>query len=139
MAPYKIIEHTADMGIVIWADTLAEVFSEAAQALFKLLVQINTPHPTTTSEFRTLEGEDLEDLLVNWLRELLFLFNGEGKIVSSTTIITMEPKKIKAKIDWFLFAPDTDECLVEIKAVTYHKIRVERVSSGFEAQVIFDI
>jgi SHS2 domain-containing protein len=137
MAPYDLVDHTADLGIVVRGETLEDLFVEAGRALFDLLVEVRNAPAESFSEL-IVKGKDLEDLMVNWLRELLYLFNGEEKVVSSVEMVRMEATLLEARLGWFHVFKVECQVLSEIKAVTYHQIRVEPKPSGFEAQVIFD-
>ena len=138
MAPYECIDHTADLAIVVRAADLKHLFAEAGMALFDLLVRIHGER-TSRSTVCTVDGVDPEDLMVNWLRELLYLYNGEEKAVSSIEIIDLAPTRVEARLTWIPMEFERDEVLMEIKAVTYHQIRVEKTGRGYEAQVVFDV
>ena len=138
MAPYECIDHTADLAIVVHAASLKQLFEEAGRALYDLLIRI---HGVRTSRSLTcaVDGADKEDLMVNWLRELLYLFNGEEKAVSSIEILDLTPSRVEARLDWIPVDFTQDEVMTEIKAVTYHQIRVEKTDLDYEAQVVFDV
>ena len=74
---YRIFDHTADLGVEITGASQEEVYAGAAGALFDLLTDLSS---VRESEERTLtvEGEGPDDILVNFLRELLYSWNGEG-------------------------------------------------------------
>ena len=71
---YEIFEHTADVGIRIRADDVDELFADAARGLFSLLVT-NPDFVQATEEttFR-LRADNVEDLLHDWLSELVYAF-----------------------------------------------------------------
>ena len=138
MAPYECIDHTADLAIVVHAASLKQLFEEAGRALFDLLIRTRGVR-ASHSIICTVEGADKEDLMVNWLRELLYLFNGEEKAVSSIEILDLTPSRVEARLDWIPVDFTQDEVMTEIKAVTYHQIRVEKTDRDYEAQVVFDV
>ena len=138
MSPYSLIDHTADLGIRVTAGSLNELFAEAVRALFSLLVRSNR-HPRTEKRFIAVEGLDLEDLMVNWLREMLYLFNGKDKAVASVFVSSVETTLIRAEVELYEIDFLRDEILEDIKAVTYHQIEVGPLKHGFVARVIFDI
>ncbi len=86
-----------------------------------------------------VEGEDLPDLMVRWLGEILYLFEGESLIVDSIEIKSISPMKLKSTLTLTSFKPKHHQIIREIKAVTYHQISVNKVNDGWEAKVIFDI
>jgi SHS2 domain-containing protein len=77
--------------------------------------------------------------MINWLREILYLWNGKERLVKSIQILSLSENKISAKIYFDAYMPDRHIIKTEIKAVTYHQIQVKSSSSGWEARVIFDI
>ena len=93
MPKYKFFEHTADIGIEISGRTRKELFANAASALFDVLIENNDSKSKTAKRVQgrqkivTVEGADVEDLFINFLRELLYLFNGEKFITVRCEII----------------------------------------------------
>jgi SHS2 domain-containing protein len=77
--------------------------------------------------------------MVNWLRELLYLWNGKKKFIKKITLSFITEKELSALVTYDLFDPDIHEVKNEIKAVTYHQIKVEQMSGGWNARVIFDV
>lgn len=138
MTPYECIDHTADLAIVVRADSLKQLFEESGRALFDLLIRTQGARPSHSITC-TVDGADNEDLMVNWLRELLYLFNGEEKAVSSIEILHLTHTRVEARLKWIPVEFGRDEVLTEIKAVTYHQIRVEKTDLGYEARVVFDV
>lgn len=84
-------------------------------------------------------GDDLEQLLVNWLSELNFLFQTEPFLLAEVISMQIDGLSVRAEIAGESRALREHEIGTEIKAVTYHKIYVRQTADGWEAQVIFDI
>lgn len=135
---YEFIDHTADFGIRVFGSDSQELFSNAAWALFDVLTETEALTGNDSCMI-TVSGEDWSDLMVNWLREVLFLWNGRERLVKSVQILSLSEKKISAKIFFDAYIPDRHIIKIEIKAVTYHQIYVKSGPSGWEAGVIFDI
>jgi SHS2 domain-containing protein len=74
---YRILDHTADIGIEVHGTTLADLFSQAAISLVDLLTDRNAISADTERIIR-VAGADLEDLWINYLRKILYLFDGEN-------------------------------------------------------------
>ena len=87
----------------------------------------------------TVLGDDWSDLMVNWLREVLYLWNGRERLVQSVQILSLSEKKISAKILFDAYDLDRHTIKTEIKAVTYHQAYVKSGPLGWEAGIIFDI
>ena len=145
MQKYSLFDHTADIGVEIFGRTKKELFTNAAFALFDILIQdIDKKRKTKRvskerMKVRIVEGADLEDLLVNFLRELLFLFNGSRCVVNRGTIIACSNKRLAVQLTVEPYNSKKHLIKTELKAVTYHGLSVEKTKSGWKARVIFDV
>ena len=137
-ANYRLIDHTADFGLEIFGRDPGELFKQSALALTDLLTD---PNRLAGRNRRTLavDGSDWEDLLINWLRELLYLYNGESQLVAAVDITAIEPTRLRARLATDDYLEAHHEIRNEIKAVTYHQLEVKQMDSGWRARVIFDI
>ena len=135
---YHLIDHTADFGIQVFGSDSQELFTNAALALFDVITEINLVNGRDTFNI-SVSGDDWPDLMINWLREILYLWNGREMLVKSVQILSLSENKIFAKICFDAYMPDRHTINTEIKAVTYHQIQVKSSPSGWEAQIIFDI
>jgi SHS2 domain-containing protein len=139
MSEFSIIDHTADMGLEVRGKTLEKLFENTARYTIQLAVKVPGAPPTESVEVH-LSGSDLEDLLVRWLGEILYLFEGEKKIATGIRVTAVSRQHLDATLQIIPYDPDLHELLSEIKAVTYHQIRVSRKNDrSWEARVIFDI
>ena len=141
MKKYEIIDHTADIGIKAYGSDLKELFINAAVGMFDILVGENRESKIENREFKKFEiqkkAENLEDLLVEWLGELLFLFSTKNIVFEKFEIEELDEKHIKGAVegaDLKRYKIDT-----EIKAVTYHMLEVVQKEGLWQCQVIFDI
>ena len=135
---YKLINHTADLGIHVFGTDPVELFANAAFATFDMLTEIDSLKSLKTTNLR-VTGDDWSDLMVNWLRELLYLWNGKELLVKKAQILALSEKELSANVELDPFDPDRHEIKIEIKAVTYHQIQVSEGPKGWEAKIIFDI
>jgi len=135
---YQIIDHTADLGIIVKGPDVKNLFILAARAMTDLMVKGDIRDKVAIRDV-LVEGEDFPDLMVRWLGEILYLFEGENLIVNSIEIKSISPIKLKSKLTLTSFQPKHHHILREIKAVTYHQISVNKANDGWEAKVIFDI
>ncbi len=135
---YRVFDHTADLGIEISGETIGEVYAGAALALFDLLTD---PSAVRESEERTVavEGEDEADLLVNFLREVLYAWNGEGFLVKTCAVREISPWRLTAVLRGEPYDPARHRIRMEIKAVTYHQASVRRTAEGWMGRVVFDV
>ena len=135
---YRLIDHTADFGIQVFGSDPQELFINAALALFDVITDMDELTGRYSCHIRT-SGEDWSDLMINWLREILYLWNGKERLVKSIQILSLSEDKISAKIYFDAYVPDHHTIKTEVKAVTYHQIQVKSGPAGWEARVIFDI
>lgn len=136
--PFEVIDHTADMGIRVWGSDLPSLFTEAGRGMF---AQITDVKRIRASRIRTLviEGTDETELLINMLRELLYLFTGKGLLVKSTAIQSISEAALTLGIACEKYDPERHAIHNEIKAVTYAGGDIRKTSEGLEAIIIFDI
>lgn len=135
---YRLIDHTADFGIHVFGDNLKDLFENAAHAMFDQITDINQLKGPDTYNIQ-VKGNDWPDLMVNWLRELLFLWTGKGLLVKHADIQTLSEYDLTATLSLDPFDPDRHTLKNELKAVTYHQIQVNKGPSGWEAKIIFDM
>ena len=138
MDRYRRFDHTADLGLEIYGKTVKELFANAAFAVFDSIT--NLKHVSATVE-RTIviEGEGWEDLLVNFLREVLYLFNGEGLLLKEYSIMTIEPHHLEGLVAGEIFDSSKHRIHREIKAVTYHQVTVREAPDMWVGRVILDV
>ena len=135
---YTLLDHTADLGIKVYGTDIKHLFENACNSLTDLFLHIES-FGSSTSVQVTVESEDLEDLMVRWLGEILYLFEGENTIVISSKISKICQKHLKATLETITFDPMIHEIIREIKAVTYHNIQVTEKNGTWEASIIFDL
>lgn len=132
------LNHTADLGIVVRSPDLPALFRDAARYMIHTMVA-----PVKAGAGREqrvqVDGLDLEDLMVRWLGEILYYFEGEGQVTTSVSIVEIKPRFLSAIVRLCPFDPQVHEILCEIKAVTYHQIEVARKGGRWEARIIFDL
>jgi SHS2 domain-containing protein len=136
---YRIFDHTADLGVEVTGATLEKLYAGAAFALFDLLTDLSSVRAGRSREFDVL-GENPADLLINFLREILYAWNGEGFLMKSCFIRQITPTRLRAVLRGEGFDPARHRILKEIKAVTYHQGSVlETPEGGWVARVVFDV
>ena len=134
---YELFDHTADIGLRVRARDLGGLFGDAAAGLFAVIAEDVPPLGTErTLEFH-LEGERLDHLLLDWLSELLYVFEVRRLLLRSFVVDVRETRLRAAALARPL--DPLDHLLHEVKAVTYHGLRVERTPDGWLAEVILDI
>jgi SHS2 domain-containing protein len=135
---YETFEHTADIGLRIRAKNLSELFSEASIGLFSLLLQGTDRVEERTSRKLELAADLPEDLLHDWLSELLFLFETEH-LVFRRFDVQASDSSVRGTCFGELLEEERHHPEMEIKAVTYHGLNIQQVGDQYESSVIFDI
>ena len=135
---YNLIDHTADFGIHVFGSDSKELFANAAWAMFDIITEIDQLKGLDSCNIE-VSGYDWPDLMVNWLREVLYLWNGRELLVKSFHIISLSENNLSVRVNFDPFNSDRHIIKTEIKAVTYHQIQVNSSPSGWEAKIIFDI
>jgi SHS2 domain-containing protein len=138
MKRYELLDHTADIGIIASGRDLTEAFVNAAYAMFDILTDIDRVEEKDSFELEA-SAENVEDLLVAWLDELLYLYETDRFLSRRFVISDMSNTSLRASVFGERIDPDRHEIKTEIKSVTYHQLMVEKTDDGWKAQVIFDV
>jgi SHS2 domain-containing protein len=134
---YELVDHTADLGVHVYGRDAKDLFQNAALALVDQLVE-TLDLLSRQKEQITIEGNDWPDLMVNWLREILYLWAGKAIFVQSVQIDSISENRLTAHLWADPFSLDRHTLKSEIKAVTYHQIQVFDAGDRWEANIIFD-
>lgn len=135
---YRVFDHTADLGVEIYGKTIEELFVNAAFAIFDLMIDLQDVKITESRTIVT-EGTDWEDLLINYLREVLYLFNGEGLVLSDYVITEINPRHLVGEVRGEPFEYRRHRIKTEIKAVTYHQASIRKDEEVWIGRVVFDV
>lgn len=148
MRGYRFLEHTADVGLEASGETLDEAFANAAAGLFALIAEGPV---TPTEEVRVkVTATDLEELLVHWLNELLYLYDTEGLLFSRFRVHIFLGEKTgppSFKLEAQVFGEKADPAkhtrMREVKAATYHGLQLQQRALGgtgrYLLRVVFDV
>ncbi len=142
--PYKFLEDVAiaDVAFEAWGDTVEEMFTAAAEATMNVMVaDLDAIEPRVARKVE-LESETLEMLLFSLLQELIFYKDAEMLLLRvedvaiehRDNLYSMKANAYGEDID-----PGKHDLIVDVKAVTLHKFRVEQTDRGWETFVILDI
>lgn len=135
---FELFDHTADLGLRVTAPDLNALFTEAAVGLFAMMTDdISTIRPNLSVAF-AVTGSDREYLLFDWLRELL-LYADENRVLFSRFDVNVTDSGLLATANGEPLDPARHQLAREVKAITYHGLRVEATATGWLAEVIVDI
>lgn len=134
---YKFIDElTSDVMYEAYGKSLKELFANAAEALFSVICKLDKVEPKDIEEFE-MKGENLEELMFNWLSGLIAIVDTEQKFFSKFKIEEVDETHVKAKLYGESISPEKGETVV--KAVTYHKYKLEKTQKGYKVIVSLDI
>ena len=135
---YDFIDHTADVCVKAYGETLAVCFESAAKAMFDIISDESKINDVGEYIIK-LKADDIDQLLVDWLSELLFLHSSRNIIFGSFSV---ELNENKIQLEAHVKGEEIDQSIhkigVEIKAVTYHMLEIHN-EKPFSVQVLFDI
>lgn len=135
---YELFDHTADLGLRIRSADLNTLFAEAGACLFSAILEdISTVRPEHAVSVE-IAGSDRELLLFDWLRDLLLKFD-EDHLVFGRFEVQVRDDGLTGTAWGEPLDPARHILAHEVKAITYHGLRVEEIEGEWLAEVIVDI
>ncbi|AKB53348.1 MULTISPECIES: archease [Methanosarcina] len=139
---YEYLDHTADIKFQAFGKTREEVFENAALAMFNVIIDTEKVSGDTAREI-VLKSPDLESLLVDWLSELLYLFEVDEIVFRDFRVKIIREVNgeysITAQALGENYSLESLPFETEIKAVTYNQLEITKTADGWKAQVVVDI
>ena len=132
---FEEVEHTADKALRIFGTNLTELFLSAAEGLTHLMAADVADISTKIEKSIELEAIDAESLLVEWLSELAYWAESEMLVFKNFRIQKATATYLKAKV----WGGKTSMLDKQIKAVTYHNLKIKKTAEGLEATIVFDV
>jgi SHS2 domain-containing protein len=132
---YEFIEHTADIGIKAYGESVEESFANAALGMFNVMTDVSKVEPVGEYDVK-VESDNLENLLVDWLGELLFLHETQDVLLSEFDV-KIEDLSLTAKVRGETLDRKKHELKDDVKAITYHMLEVNQ-EEGY-LKVLLDI
>lgn len=136
MGGYEILEHTADIGFRARGESLEGLFFEAARGLAEI-IGVWKPQEGEDKAI-SLEANDLGALLVDWLSEILYLHETLDATIGSVRVERVDEGRVDGSIALVPMKEPPDEG-IQVKAITYHQLKVERSGEGWAADVYLDV
>jgi len=135
---YEILEHTADVRVRVYGESFVDLLRNSALAMMALITGIEAVKPEGDVEFE-VEGETGEEILVKMLGEILYLHQVRKMVFSDVALELTEGKKLKGRLRGEKIDPERHELELDIKAATYHNLKIQKVNDRFMAEIVFDI
>ena len=135
---YELFEHTADLGLRVQADSIEELFVDAARGFLAMLVADSGSVRPVTTKAISLSADEPAYLLFDWLSELLYTFETD-KLLLAEFELRIEGNELTATCRGERMDTSRHRMEHEVKAVTYHGLRLEQAAKGWFAEIIVDI
>lgn len=128
----------SELAVRVVGNSQADLFANSAFALFDVMTDLEKIEVKERLPLE-VEGADRDDLMVNWMRELLYLYQGSGYLLKEFQIREVKDTLVKADVCGEKIDPDRHDMKKEIAAVAYHQSRMEKTGNQWTAQLIFEV
>ena len=135
---YTILDHPADLGIEARGKTIAEAFEQSSTALVSIILDTSTID-LREERMLSISASDIDHLLVRWLTEVLYLYDGLHFAPRDFRITDISQSHLSAIIRGEDFLPGKHRTKLDVKAVTYHQLSVSKMEDGVVVRVFLDI
>jgi SHS2 domain-containing protein len=135
---FELVDHTGDIGVRVFGESLPRLFEQAAQALTFILTDPETITPKETRNLQ-LEAKTDEELLITWLNELVYLFDTQGILFKTYKVLSVHDHRLEALVQGEIYDERRHPIKTTVKAATYHQLKIENRQGVWTAQVIFDL
>jgi len=135
---YRLTTRQSELAVKVTGGSQADLFANSAFALFDVISDVEKIEIKERLPLE-VEGADRDDLLVNWMRELLYLYQGSGYLLKEFVIREVKDTSLKAEVCGEKVDPDRHEIKQEIAAVAYHQSRMTKTGNQWTAQLIFEV
>jgi len=135
---FEFVDHTGDLGVRVFGESLPRLFELAAEALTFILTD---PETIRIKESRRvlLEAKTDEELLVTWLNELVYLFDTAGLLFRIYDVLSIHDHRLEAVAQGEIYIENRHPIKTTVKAATYHQLKIENHQGVWTTQVIFDL
>ena len=135
---YRVTTRQSELAVRVVGNSQADLFTNSALALLDVMTDVEKIEIKERLPLE-VEGADRDDLLVNWMRELLYLYQGSGYVLKEFIIREIKDTFVKAEVRGERIDPDRHEIRKEISAVAYNQSRIQKTGNQWTAQLIFEI
>jgi SHS2 domain-containing protein len=138
MKRFEILDHTADIGLIVYGSNLKALFENAGEAFFHLITDLKKVRRRVEKQIN-ISGESLDRLMVDWLSELLYLHDVEGLLFKGFKVESVGEDGLRAVVKGETYQEGVHVIKTEVKAATYHRIEVRQENGRWRAQIILDL
>ena len=137
-AGFELRDHTADIAVYAWADSVEGLFRAAAEGLYATIGELQTEETGERERIR-VEASDPESLLHDFLDELLYRFEMRGQRLADFRFRRLDRGVLEADVAVNRVDARASVLDREVKAVTYHDLNIVKSDGGYEVTLILDI
>jgi SHS2 domain-containing protein len=130
---YEEVSHTADWSVKVWAANLPELFSECMAAMLHMM-RVEYLCGQSVEHIIDLQALDAESLLVAFLNEILFMIETRGLVPVEKDIFILGNT-----LHGVFQCMSLQAMKKEIKAVTFHNLKIEKKGESIEVVLVFDV
>lgn len=135
---YRVMTRQSELAIKVFGKSQTDLFANSAFALFDTMTDVDSVQVKDRLSLE-VEGVDRDDLMVNWMRELLYLFQGSGYLLKEFNVHEAKDNLVRAEVCGEKLDPDRHEIKKDIRSVVFHQSRMDKTGDQWTAQVIFEI
>jgi SHS2 domain-containing protein len=135
---YRINKHQSEIAVRVTGNSQADLFINSAFALFDVMADMKAIEVKERLPLE-VEGSDRDDLMVNWVRELLYLYQSSGYLLREFRVREVKDTIVRAEVGGEKIDPDRHEINQEIASIAFHKSRMEKTGNQWTAHLIFEI
>jgi SHS2 domain-containing protein len=138
MRKFEFLDHTGDLGIRVFGKSLPDLFRHASEALFHVITDPETIQCRETRRI-SLQGHDLEELLIDWLNEFIYLFETQGLLFRDFDFSSLDAQSLEASARGEPYDASRHPIKTTVKSATHHQLHIRREKGLWKAQVILDL
>ena len=135
---HKLIDHTADICVRVFGNSLEEIFVGSSKAMMEIITDVEKVNPSKEILIKA-QGENYEELLVKWLQEILYVHEVKKMVFKDFEIKIENGTKAVGKAYGEKIDVDRHEFYSNIKAVTYHNLKIISSKDKYRVDIVFDI
>ena len=135
---YKSLDHTADLCIRVYGESLENLMVNAGKAIMDLITDTKTVKNSKEMPIK-IRGETDEELLVKWLQEILYIHQVKKMVFNNFKVRLKNRKLATGKAFGEIIDRERHELYLDIKAVTYHNLKITRRKDKFRVDITLDI
>lgn len=135
---FELLNHTADAGLQAWGKSEEEMFKNAALGMFSIMTNLKNVEVRESLDLE-VEAENKEELLAAWLKELLYQSAAKQVLFKEFYFEYLNETRLRVICYGERINPKKHRLKTEIKAVTYHQLKIKQENSLWAGQVFFDL